>query len=172
MKNYDLSNIDILYIEKHPNMRAMMKMVLREMGIRYIRDTSDPGIAYDMFKGHPSDIIVVDWAPGLNGIEFLDNVRGNADSPNRYVPVIIVTANTERQDVFTARDHGMTEFLSKPFSARKLYDRISTVIETARPFVNCDTYFGPDRRRRNMEFDGDDRRKVTPKEEDAPEAKA
>jgi DNA-binding response OmpR family regulator len=154
---YDLSRVKVLYVEKHLYMRGMVHMVLSTLGIREVRDTDDPGLAYDMFLNDPPDIVICDWSPGLDGLAFLDRVRAAEKEPERYVPFIIVSAHTEREHVLAARDHGMTEFLGKPFSARLLYDRICTIIEHPRPFVEAEAYFGPERRRRKAAFDGERR---------------
>jgi two-component system chemotaxis response regulator CheY len=74
------------------------------------------------------------------------------------VPVIVVTANTEIDHVFVARDTGMSEYLAKPVSAKLIYPRICSTIESTRPFVRAGGFFGPDRRRRRATFQGTDRR--------------
>jgi DNA-binding transcriptional ArsR family regulator len=51
--------------------------------------------------------------------------------------------------VAEARDVGVTEFLSKPVTARGVIERITRVVEHPRPFVKTTSYFGPDRRRRD-----------------------
>ena len=57
-----------------------------------------------------------------------------------------------------ARDAGTNEFVVKPLSATSLFTRIQWVIENPRHFVTTDNYFGPDRRRKDASFKGDDRR--------------
>jgi len=94
----------------------------------------------------------------LNGIEFTRMVRTDEDSPDRFVPIIMLTCYTEKARVFEARDAGVTEFMAKPVSAQSLYDRIASVIEGPRRFVEVGSYFGPDRRRRINDFAGNDRR--------------
>ena len=67
-----------------------------------------------------------------------------------YMPDIVVTA----------RDAGITEFLTKPISAKALYERILNVVANPRPFIKTKTYFGPDRRRNvNLNYIGPERRK-------------
>ncbi|MBU6298344.1 MAG: response regulator, partial [Alphaproteobacteria bacterium] len=78
---------------------------------------------------------------------FTREVRTSAQSPNPYVPIIMVTGHTERHRVETARDAGVTEFLAKPITAQNLFLRIAEIVERPRSFVRCNGYFGPDRRR-------------------------
>lgn len=169
---YDLSKIDILYLEQHQSMRAMVRMVLSTLGVMRIRDTGDIKVAEEMFYASPPDIVIADWSPEINGLELLDKVRKDEDSPARFTPFIIVTANTAKEDVIVARDHGMTEFLSKPFSARLLYERICAIIEKPREFIVTEAYVGPDRRRRREDFDGGDRRDSEPQDAGQKPAKA
>jgi DNA-binding response OmpR family regulator len=60
----------------------------------------------------------------------------------------MVTGHTERQRVEAARDAGVTEFLAKPITSQNILLRIAEIVDRPRPFVRCDGYFGPDRRRR------------------------
>jgi DNA-binding response OmpR family regulator len=59
-----------------------------------------------------------------------------------------------------ARDAGVHEYLAKPISARSLYSRINKIIAEPREFVQTKTFFGPDRRRRAVSFNGPERRKA------------
>ena len=77
-------------------------------------------------------------------------VRSGEDSPNPYVPIIMLTGHTELHRVCEARDAGVNEFLAKPISAKALYSRVASIIEFPRPFIRTKSYFGPCRRRRNL----------------------
>jgi len=160
VQSYDISALNILVLEKHVLLRKLLTDVFSEFGVPTVQNTPSPEIAWQFYEQFPADIILCDWCADLNGMEFLDRVRNHPDSPNPFVPVIVVTANTELHHVCTARDRGMTEFLAKPVSARSIYQRICNVIESNRPFVRCNDFFGPDRRRRGNGFDGPERRVV------------
>jgi DNA-binding response OmpR family regulator len=70
----------------------------------------------------------------------------------------MLTAHSEQEYVVAARDKGVTEFLAKPFNVDGLYRRLSSVIARPRAFVNASSYFGPDRRRRQVPHGGPNRR--------------
>src|SRR5690606_21328283 len=97
----------------------------------------------------------------MNGIEFTDEIRNNAQSPNRMAPVILVTGYSALTRVAQARDVGVTEFLVKPFSANDLAKRLAYVINKPRDFIDSAQYFGPDRRRREMPLPGGQDRRAT-----------
>jgi DNA-binding response OmpR family regulator len=63
--------------------------------------------------------------------------------PMAFVPIILVTAHTEKKRILTARNAGVNEVLSKPVSATALYQRISNVVTQPREFIRSEAYFGP-----------------------------
>jgi two-component system, chemotaxis family, chemotaxis protein CheY len=60
----------------------------------------------------------------------------------------MITGHSTMRRVGEARDVGVTEFLSKPVTARGVIERITRVVDHPRSFVRTSQYFGPDRRRR------------------------
>ena len=155
--NYDLSGLKVIVVERLAPMRKILRDVLSEIGIKNIRSSSNAEAAFQLFIEDPADLILTDWSPGLDGVKFLHRLRRDVKSPNPYVPVIVVTANTETRHIYEARDAGMTEFLAKPLSAKLIYFRIRSIIERQRHFVRVGTFFGPDRRRRKADIEEDRR---------------
>ena len=155
---YDISGLNILILEKQSLMQSLMKQVFREFRVAKLNITSNPYEAFQILQQVPADIILCDWSYDLDGLEFLRQVRSDPDSPNPFVPVVMVTAHSELHHVIRARDAGMTEFLAKPVSASSIYARLCAVIDSTRPFVRTTSFFGPDRRRRKAQFDGPERR--------------
>jgi DNA-binding response OmpR family regulator len=158
MAKYGLNKLKVLVVEKHMMMRRIVCDILRELGISQVRDSSDAAEAFEIFQNFEADLVLTDWSPGLNGVEFLQMLRRNPASRDMYVPVVMITAFTECQHVYAARDAGINEYLAKPITAKLIYSRIKSIIENPRLFVRNDDYFGPDRRRRRVEFAGPDRR--------------
>ena len=148
MKSYDLSKLNILVLEKHVLVRKLLTDVFSEFGVATVFSTPDPKAAYEYFRDSDVDIVLCDWTPDLDGMAFVRQIRQGLDTPNPYVPLVVVTANTELRHVCFARDNGMTEFLAKPVSAKTIYARLCSVIENPRPFIRVGDFFGPDRRRR------------------------
>lgn len=158
LPSYDISGLNILVLEKHKLMRNLMKQVFQTFNVTNLSITDDPLKAYEMALTTTPDLILSDWSHDLDGIDFVHRLRLSADSPDPFVPIIIVTAKSTLNNVYEARDAGMTEFLAKPVSAQTIYNRICSTIEHNRPFVRIASFFGPDRRRRKGVFGGPDRR--------------
>jgi DNA-binding response OmpR family regulator len=161
MADYDLKGLQVLLIEDNINMRDMIRSVLFELGIRNIAVAHDGDSALREMKTNTVDLVLCDWVmKPINGPMFVKRIRRGKDSPNQYIPIIMLTGHTDLDKVYEARDIGVNEFLAKPFTANKLYTRIKSVIENDRKFVKTASYFGPDRRRsRDKVFNGKNRRK-------------
>jgi CheY-like chemotaxis protein len=138
----------------------IVKTIMRGFGAKEFRDARNAIEAYDIVKSEGVDLIVVDYAMDeMDGCEFARLVRLGEDSPNHYVPIIMLSAYSERTRVEAARDAGVTEFCAKPVTATELYRKVVSVINTPRPFIRTTTFFGPDRRRRNAgPYKGKERR--------------
>src|SRR3546814_17973915 len=78
----------------------------------------------------------------MDGLEFVRRVRTGEKSPNRYVPIIMLTAHTELHKIVEARNAGVHEVLAKPISAKALAERIVMVLHNPRPFERRGDYFG------------------------------
>jgi len=159
-KRYDLSNLSFLIVDDNPHMVSIVRAILKGLGVDKIYETTDPVDALELLRQTPVDIVIAEYALAtLDGLEFTQLVRTAQDSPNPYVPIIMLSAHTKRREVEAARDAGVTEFLAKPVSAKSLYRHVVEVIENPRSFVKGTGYVGPDRRRRDDEgYRGPERR--------------
>jgi len=140
--------LQILLADDNQHMRAITATILNSAGFRRIREVRDGAEAMEALRDWPADLAIVDFnmAP-LDGVEFTRMIRNSTDSPNPYLPVIMMTGHSEKSRVFEARDAGVTEFIAKPITAKAVLDRIHAVIYKPRPFVKSESYFGPCRRR-------------------------
>lgn len=157
---YQFKNITVLVVESSKPMFDLTKAVLQTFGVNQIYSAfgHDEGFAR-MCRLNP-DLIIIDWLDEPNnGMELTKKIRRSAESPNPFVPIILMTGYSQKRRVIAARDAGITEFLVKPFTANALYQRIEQLIEAPRDFVRADSYFGPDRRRKkDADYSGPERR--------------
>ena len=141
--------LKILLVDDNQDMRVLLTEILRAIGVKLIFEAADGAQALQMLRGNPIDIVMTDLAmEPLDGIDFVRLLRNSQDSPNPMVPVIMITGHSTMRRVGEARDVGVTEFLSKPVTARGVIERITRVVDHPRSFVRTQSYFGPDRRRR------------------------
>lgn len=87
------------------------------------------------------DLVVLDlMMPRLSGLDVLDRIRGN--DKWKDTPCIILTAAGHEQYERDARDGGATDFLTKPFSPKKLYSRIAELTGVSTDESNTDAAVG------------------------------
>jgi len=155
-----LEALSILVVDDNKHMHSIVKAILNSMRVKNIRFSDNAADAFmEIRQWHP-DIIITDWAmQPLDGLDFVRLVRKGADSPNPYVPIVLLTGHTEMCRVIEARDTGVNEILAKPISIKSLYSRIASIVQEPRPFVKSKKYFGPCRRRNtNPNYNGPERR--------------
>ena len=91
-------------------------------------------------------------------------LRQHEDSPDRFMPFIMVSGAAGGETVRECRDLGVSEFLAKPFSVQSVVGHIIAVVDSPRFFVYNSDYFGPCRRRQRRPWADADRRVITPEE--------
>jgi len=144
----DLRSLNVLLVDDNQHMRMITATILHSAGIRSIREMPDGAAALTALREGVCDLAIVDFNMfPLDGVEFTRLVRNSPDSPNPYLPIIMLTGHSEKNRVMEARDAGVTEFVTKPITAKALFDRIQAVIFRPRAYVKTEGYFGPDRRR-------------------------
>ncbi len=160
MQKIDLSQIRFVVIDPNPTSMELTRDVLGMMGARAIRKCATTDKAIEALRSDPFDIVVTEWnTTPLSGLEFVEYIRTSAESPNRLMPILLMTARSEQEYVVQARDRGITEFLAKPFTVEGLHRRLVSMIAFPRPFIDAERYFGPDRRRRRaIGYKGPERR--------------
>jgi PleD family two-component response regulator len=158
--------MSVMVVDDNRHMLNLITEILRGLNIRTVAAMTNAADAFKEMQISAFDLVISDQVmEPISGIEFTHLLRTSKDSPDRFVPVIMVTGSSDVGTVSGARDAGVTEFMVKPISARGLYARILEVINNPRAFIRTKTYFGPDRRRREQPYDGGERRKMDPAEQ-------
>jgi DNA-binding response OmpR family regulator len=159
MKN--ISDLSFLVIDDDQHMLSIVRLLLQAFGADAVHECAEASRAVETFRAIRPDIIVVSQSIGpMSGIEFAKAARRSKESPDRYVPIILITSNSKRKNLYEARDAGITEILLKPMSGEDLLARIESIIRNPRPFIDAAGYVGPCRRQMQMpSFRGPERRK-------------
>jgi len=171
---YDFSRLSILLVEDNQYIRHTLEDLLRHFEFGKIITAQHGQEAIEILStsaiaGAPGlgiDIVLADLIMSpINGLLLTRWIRNSKDSPNRFMPVVLLSGAADDEYVTAARDLGASEFLAKPFSAENVYKRLLEVIDYPRQIIATHTYFGPDRRRRHGSYDAQaDRRKNTDKD--------
>ncbi|TVQ82033.1 MAG: response regulator [Micavibrio sp.] len=171
--SYDFTSVKVLVVESSPPLFQLIKGVLTLFGVpeNNVDSAFTVEEGFDKFAKTGHDMVIVDWMDTPDrGIQLVRRMRTDDKSPNPFVPILMTAGSGHSRRVLKSRDAGVSDYLVKPFSAQALARRIERMIEKPRPFV-YDTkedgtagYVGPDRRVKQLPFEGEDRRKgVDPK---------
>lgn len=134
--------------DDNAHMRRIVRTLLRAFGCREIYEAEDGASGLEAVEAYSPDILITDITmPIFDGIELTRMIRNPDGCRHPFLPIIILSAYSEKKHVIAAREAGATEFLCKPVSATALYRRIQNVVANPRDFIRTKSYFGPDRRR-------------------------
>ena len=159
MANHKFGRLNVLVVDDNKHTLNFVGSILWGLGFRNVIRVTDAALAFSHMRTNPIDLVITDLdMPLLTGVEFVRLLRTAKDSPNPYVPVIMLTGHSRIRDIAAAREAGITDYLIKPISPKRLYERIDSIIEHPRSFVQTKSYVGPDRRRRKANYSGPERR--------------
>jgi CheY-like chemotaxis protein len=154
-----LERIRFLLVDDHVHVHNLMKTILRGFGAEWVFEAKSTAEAFDLLRRQQIDILFLDYLMGdEDGVEFCRRLRTAPDSPAPFLPVIMLTAHSDRTRVQAARDAGATEFCIKPVTPADVIRKVAAVIDRPRPFVRSPKFVGPDRRRNGGEPPGPERR--------------
>jgi signal transduction histidine kinase/DNA-binding response OmpR family regulator len=119
----------VLLADDNADMRAYVGRILRDRWS--VVAVPDGAAALEAARAAPPDLLIADvMMPGLDGFALLRELR--ADPRLRGVPVVFLSARAGDDARIEALQAGVDEYVVKPFSARELIARVSTLLEAAR----------------------------------------
>ncbi len=161
MESYDLKELKIMVVDDYAPMRKLLYSLLRELGLKKLSQSSNGQEAIRNLKNVEPDLIITDaLMEPMDGLEFTRKIRAGEAEIDPFIPIIMVSGQTEVKFIVRVRDAGVNEFLAKPISARSICARISNVISSPRPYIRISNFFGPDRRRQADVYGGGERRET------------
>lgn len=113
---------EILVIEDEADFQVLLRNTLLEEGYEVVI-ASNGMDALDIMQSQPPSLILLDWMlPGMNGLAICRYIRRWSN-----VPIIVVTACNNQEELITALDAGADDYIIKPFSREELLARIRTI---------------------------------------------
>lgn len=109
------------------NLAVLCGIVSRLPGVE-CQGYSDPKAAVEDVLCRSSDLVIVDYVmPDIDGLQLVRTLRSL--STHAHVPIIMVTADDDRQTRLAAVDAGVTDFLAKPVDPVELKARVTNLLE-------------------------------------------
>jgi len=120
----------ILVVDDFSTMRRIVRNLLVELGFSgpLIQEADDGENAMVMLKSQPFDMVVTDWnMPNMTGIDLLRAIR--AEASLKGLPVLMVTAENNRDQIIAAAQAGVNGYIVKPFTAATLQEKLTKIFE-------------------------------------------
>lgn len=123
-------NLRVLVVDDFSTMRRILRNLLVELGFSsaLIQEAEDGNAALAMLKASAFDLVVTDWnMPNMSGIELLQAIR--TEPALAAMPVLMVTAENNREQIIAAAKAGVNGYIVKPFTAITLKEKLDKIFE-------------------------------------------
>ncbi|HYY25027.1 MAG TPA: response regulator [Candidatus Udaeobacter sp.] len=118
--------MDVLVVDDAATMRRIVKGLLRELGIKNMREAENGSTALDELRKKKADLVVSDWnMPVMNGLDLLRAIR--QDNDLKSTPVLMVTAEAKKENIVEALQAGVSNYIVKPFNAKTLEEKLNKI---------------------------------------------
>lgn len=119
-------NMPILVVDDFSTMRRIVKTCLKSLGFENITEAEDGQVAWTKIQNNEFKFIVSDWnMPNMMGIDLLRQVR--AEEKSKKIPFLMVTAESQKENVIEAAKAGVSNYIIKPFTADMLQTKMEAI---------------------------------------------
>ncbi len=121
-------SMKFLVVDDFSTMRRIIKNLLHDLGYPDVTEADDGTTALPMLQQGEFDFLITDWnMPGMQGLDLLKAVR--ADARLASIPVLMLTAESKREQIVEAAQAGVNGYVIKPFTATVLKDKIDKILD-------------------------------------------
>lgn len=118
----------ILIVDDLSTMRSIVKDILRQLGFYNIEEAVDGVHGFSKLRSGSFDFVIADWnMPNMDGLEMLEKIR--KDPLLKDLPVLMLTAETEKEKILSVIRAGVSNYVVKPFTATILKEKIEKIFE-------------------------------------------
>jgi len=127
-ENNKYHNAKILIVDDNEINIILIEKVLRKSGYKNIKTTTDSTNVLNLYQSNNFDLILLDLRmPNMDGFEVLDALK--KAEQNSYLPVIVLTADSDRDVRINALAKGAKDFITKPIDQLETLTRIENMLE-------------------------------------------
>ena len=121
-------DMKILVVDDFSTMRRIVRNILQQIGFTNIEEAEDGKMALNRLKGGGVNLVISDWnMPNMMGIDLLRHVR--ADDGLKKLPFLMVTAESQKENVIEAVQAGVSNYIVKPFTAETLEQKLELIFK-------------------------------------------
>ncbi|MGN6649790.1 chemotaxis response regulator CheY [Trinickia sp.] len=121
-------SMKILVVDDFPTMRRIVRNLLKELGYSNVDEAEDGAAGLSRLQGGGFDFGISAWnMPHMDGLEMLKRIR--ADAALSHLPVLMVTAESKKENIIAAAQAGASGYVVKPFTAATLDEKLTKILE-------------------------------------------
>jgi CheY-like chemotaxis protein len=116
----------IMVVDDNPDIITIVKTILEGRGYTVFSASSGPELL-NMLPDHKPDLIILDiMMPEMDGLEVLTRLKGKTETAT--IPVILLTAKVQYEDVLGGYKLGADYYITKPFTSTQLVNGINLLL--------------------------------------------
>ncbi len=121
-------NMKVLVVDDMSTMRRIVKNILKQLGFTNLEEAENGQDALGKLKAENYGFVVSDWnMPVMMGIDLLRAIR--ADEKLKHIPVLMVTAEAQKENLMEAIQAGVSNYIVKPFTAETMQEKINKIFK-------------------------------------------
>jgi two-component system chemotaxis response regulator CheY len=121
--------IAILVVDDSPTLRGIVKIYMRPLQVE-VMEADGGARALELARLAVPTLILADInMPGMDGIEFVKQLRADPRQDVRRIPVIFLTGDKSSDLRARAAEAGADDFLEKPVKSGPLQDAVKRILE-------------------------------------------
>ena len=121
-------NMKILVVDDMSTMRRIVKNILKQLGFNNLEEAENGQEALTKLKADTYGFVVSDWnMPVMMGIDMLRAIR--ADEKLKKIPVLMVTAEAQKENLMEAVQAGVSDYVVKPFTAETKQEKNNKIFK-------------------------------------------
>ena len=106
----------------------LLQRILVRSGYTNVTGITDSREAYLLISNNEYDLIILDLRmPHLSGFEIMEQLV--SDNPDDYLPILVVTGDSDKETRNRALKAGARDFVAKPFERNEVINRIENMLE-------------------------------------------
>ena len=123
-----MGKITILVVEDEAAIQQLVSYNLIKAGF-HVTCADNGEEALECLLRETIDCVLLDlMLPGMSGLEVCETIRRKSEKNGRYIPIVMLTAKGEEEDIVEGLEYGADDYITKPFSPKVLIARIKAVL--------------------------------------------
>lgn len=116
----------ILIVEDDDDIRELVAFNLEMSGFSVLKKDKGEGVAELALENKPDLILLDVMLPGIDGFEVCRQIKKNKDT--KEIPVLMLTARTDDEDIINGLETGADDYITKPFRPKILLAKVKTAL--------------------------------------------